>query len=192
MKATFTHPVRISLLCSLLAIGLPLSGAYAQTKPMERSNSTVRSSPNASVGQTIGTTVVTVTYGRPSVKSREIFGKLVPYGEIWRAGANESTNITFSKDVVIAGKPVAAGTYSLYMIPTAELHWKVILNRKLSWGTAYDPAEDLFRFERRHRKVDFTEQLVFFFENVGETSADLVMRWETTELRFLIQVASAG
>ncbi len=80
---------------------------------------------------------IEITYGQPSKRGRVIFGELVPYGEIWRAGANEATEITFKKDMSFAGKQVKAGTYALFTIPK-EKEWKVILNGKLGQWGAYD------------------------------------------------------
>lgn len=110
----------------------------------ERSNEEARVSPNASVSQTIGTTEITITYGRPAVNGRQVFGGLEQFGEVWRTGANESTAITFSDDVEVEGESIEAGTYSLYSIPGEE-EWTIILNSKLSWGTQYDPNEDVTR-----------------------------------------------
>lgn len=80
---------------------------------------------------------VSVTYGRPAKKDREIFGALVPYGQVWRAGADEATEITFAKDGTLGGKPVKAGTYTLFVIPT-EKSWTIILNSQLKQWGAYE------------------------------------------------------
>ncbi|MFN2396963.1 MAG: DUF2911 domain-containing protein, partial [Bacteroidales bacterium] len=128
-----------SLLLSLIfAISLLFSTSI---QAQERGNDSPRVSPNASVSQTIGTTVVTVTYGRPGVRDREIFGELVPYDEIWRTGANEATAITFSDNVMIEGEELTAGTYSLYTLPGMD-EWSVIFNNNQSWGTQYDSTMD--------------------------------------------------
>jgi hypothetical protein len=84
------------------------------------------------------TAIARVIYSRPSKKNREIFGKLVPYGEVWRTGANEATEITFYQDVMIGEQEVPAGTYSMYTIPNED-KWKFILNKATTqWGTNYD------------------------------------------------------
>ena len=90
--------------------------------------------------------LVRITYSRPAKKGREVFGKLIPYNEVWRAGANESTEIKFYKDVMIQGKSIKAGTYSLFAIPTAS-EWTLILNRDLDyWGAySYNKANDVLR-----------------------------------------------
>ncbi|MEP5943290.1 MAG: DUF2911 domain-containing protein, partial [Balneola sp.] len=96
-----------------------------------------RPSPNASVSQDIGSTTVSITYGRPGLKGRSL-ATLAKPDLVWRTGANESTAITFSEDVMFGGKEVKAGTYSLYTIPGEN--WTFVLNNKLSWGTQYDKS----------------------------------------------------
>lgn len=156
---------------------------YAQ----ERGNEEPRVSPNAAVSQTIGTTEISITYGRPSVNDRNIWGNLVPYGEVWRTGANESTAITFSDDVTIEGKKVEAGTYSLYTIPGQD-KWTVILNSKLSWGTQYDKSQDVARVTVEPTKANHVEQFMIYFEEVTNSSAECVLHWKNTKVPFTINV----
>ncbi len=103
-------------------------------------------SPAARVGETIGVTDVAIAYHRPAVNNRKIWGGLVPYGVLWRAGANENTTIVFSTPVKVEGQPLPAGTYGLFMIP-APSQWTVVLSKFASdWGAYnYDPAEDALR-----------------------------------------------
>lgn len=155
----------------------------------ERGNDEPRVSPNAEVGQTIGTTEVLITYGRPSVNERVIFGDLVPWNEVWRTGANESTVISFSDDVMLEGEHVEAGTYSLYTLPGEE-EWEIILSNKLSWGTQYDEAEDVLRVAVDAEETHFLEQMMIYFENVTETSADLVIHWDETRVPVTIETQS--
>lgn len=157
------------------------------TFAQERGNEKPRVSPNASVSQTIGTTEVSVTYGRPAVKDRDIFGALVAFDSWWRTGANESTAITFSDDVQIEGEEVEAGTYSLYTIP-GEDEWTIIINEKLSWGTEYDKAEDVLRVNVEPTKAEHMEQFMIYFENVTKNSADCVIHWAETKVPFTISV----
>lgn len=157
--------------------------AHAQ----ERGSKQARVSPNASVSQTIGTTKVLVTYGRPSVKGRDVFGGLQPFGEVWRAGANESTVIVFPKDVKIEGQPVEAGTYSLYTIPGQD-KWTIIINSKLSWGTQYDKSKDVVRVQVEPVEAPFREQFMIYFENVTNKSAEVVLHWAKTKVPFTIEV----
>ena len=152
----------------------------------ERTTDRVMASPNAGVSQTIGLTQVSLTYGRPSVNERTIFGDLVPFGEVWRSGANESTAITFSDDVLVEGEHVPAGTYSLYSIP-GEDNWTIIINNKLSWGTEYDSDEDLLRVEADAEESQFVEQMMFYFENISEDRGDLVLHWADTKVNVEIE-----
>lgn len=153
----------------------------------ERGADEPRVSPNATVSQTIGTTEVTITYGRPSMNDRDIFGGLVPLGEVWRTGANESTVIHFPEDVTIEGEEVPEGTYSLYTIPR-ENEWTIIINSKLSWGTEYDENEDVVRVSTEPMEGSEVEQFMIYFENISENSADVVLHWDTTKVPFTIEV----
>lgn len=155
----------------------------------ERSNDSAKASPNASVSQTIGTTQVTLTYGRPSVNERTIFGGLVPYDEVWRTGANESTAITFSDDVLIEGEEVSAGTYSLYTMPSED-SWNIIINDKLSWGTQYDMSEDVLRVEVDSEESFFVEQMLIYFEDISAESGNMVIHWADTRVEVQIEPAN--
>lgn len=181
MKAL--HKIFSALLIAGFAIAFTATNAQAQ----ERGNEKPRTSPNASVSQTIGTTEVTITYGRPSVNDRTIFGDLVPFNEWWRTGANESTAITFSNDVIVEGQKVEAGTYSLYTIPGKDT-WTIILNSKLSWGTQYDESQDVLRVETQPQDAQAMEQLMFYFQNVNASSAEAVVHWNETKVPFTIEV----
>lgn len=152
----------------------------------ERTTDRAMASPNAAVSQTIGTTEVSLTYGRPSVNNREIFGDLVPYDEVWRTGANESTAITFSDDVRIEGERVEAGTYSLYTMP-GESTWSIIINDKLSWGTQYDMSEDVLRAEVEAEESYFVEQMMIYFEDITADSGDMVIHWANTRVSVQIE-----
>ncbi|MDR9416367.1 MAG: DUF2911 domain-containing protein, partial [Gracilimonas sp.] len=135
----------------ILAVLFGTQTAIAQ----ERGNNEPRVSPNATVSQTIGTTEVTVTYGRPGIKGRSYFGEgsdLAPIDQVWRTGANESTTITFSNNVNFGGEMVDAGTYALFTIP-GEDSWTIILNGQITredgspaWGAyGYDESADVVR-----------------------------------------------
>lgn len=173
----------ISGMHAVLAIAFLATTSLAQ----ERGNNKPRVSPNASISQTIGTTIVSITYGRPSINDRLIFGRLVPFNEVWRTGANESTAITFSDDVKIEGKPVEAGTYSLYTLPKED-EWTIIINSKMSWGTQYDESQDVLRVNVKPQEAETQEQFMIHFENVTDTSADVVLHWENTKVPFTIEV----
>jgi tetratricopeptide (TPR) repeat protein len=146
-------------------------------------------SPAASVTQAVGVTDITVAYHRPSVNKRKIWGDLVPYNQVWRAGANQNTTITFSSPVTIGGKTLAAGTYGLHMLPT-EKTWSVILSTvATAWGSfSYDAKEDAVRFTVTPAAASFEESLEYRFENPTENSVMVVMRWEKLEVSFPITV----
>lgn len=148
-------------------------------------------SPGASVSQTIGISDVTVVYHRPSVAKREVWGKLVPYGfndlgfgtskgAPWRAGANENTLITFQHDVEVAGKPLRAGTYGLFMALSGDGPVTVIFSRdSASWGSFYyDQGHDALRVPVRWEDAPFREQLTYDFSDVTKDSAVLALSWE--------------
>jgi Protein of unknown function (DUF2911) len=123
---------------------------------------------------------VKVMYGRPSKKNREIFGKLVPYGQVWRTGANEATEITFSRDVVVQGKPVVAGTYSLFTIPQ-ENSWTIILNKEVGqWGAYnYNVKQDIGRWDLPVKRLPgkSIETFTIQFENKNNV-ADMTICWD--------------
>lgn len=153
----------------------------------DRGTGKVRASPNASVSQTIGTTVVTVTYGRPSLKGRSL-ESLAPNGKVWRTGANESTAITFSDDVEFGGESVDAGTYSLYTIPGDE-QWTFILNSTLSWGTRYDESADVVRATASVSEIDAVEAFTIQFDSLTAEEANLVLSWGATSASLPIAVS---
>lgn len=152
----------------------------------ERTTDRVWVSPNAAVSQTIGLTEIYVTYGRPGVRERTIFGGLVPFEQVWRTGANESTVVVFSDDVFVEGEEVPAGTYSIYTIP-GEDEWSVIINEKLSWGTQYDEAEDFLRVTVQSEEAHYMEQMMIYFENVTPERGDLVIHWDKTRVLVTIE-----
>jgi len=149
-------------------------------------------SPAATVSQTIGLTEITVVYHRPAVGGREVWGKLVPYGEPWRAGANENTTVMFSSDVKIGGKPLAAGTYGLHMIPTAK-DWTIAFSKMAAaWGSfTYDQKEDALRVTVTPRASAASEErLSYHFDDPTETKATLVLSWEKLSVPIAIEVDS--
>jgi len=148
-----------------------------------------RISPNASVVQTIGYTNINIVYCRPSVKDREIWNSLVPYGQVWRTGANEATTIQFNTDALIEDNNVPAGRYSLFTIPN-ESEWTVILNKiDNQWGAFnYKQDEDLIRFKVKPVTGNFTERLQFSFSNITDSSADVHLNWEKIQISFRIKI----
>lgn len=148
-----------------------------------------RVSQRASVTQRIGLTDITIAYHRPVVGGREIWGKTVPNGKVWRAGANENTTITFSDDVTVEGKPLAAGTYGLHMIPDAN-QWTIIFSKNsTSWGSfSYDEKEDALRVNVKPHAGEAFEQLTYTFDDVKPESAAATLRWEKLAVPFQIGV----
>lgn len=125
---------------------------------------------------------VRVTYGRPQKNGREVFGKLVPYGKVWRTGANESSEIKFYQDIELGGKPVKAGSYSLFSIP-GEKEWTIILNKDLDyWGAfKYNEKNDVLRVTAPVSAVDNTvEHMTVQFENKGEKQGVMKIAWDKT------------
>jgi hypothetical protein len=157
-------------------------------------------SPAASVSQTIGISKVTVDYSRPSVRGREVWGKLVPYGwnvqgfgagnsAPWRAGANENTTISFSHPATLEGREVPAGEYGLFFVINEDNSGEVILSKDFrSWGSFfYDQKNDLIRIPIQLRSIPMTELLTYDFINTTKTSAELVLNWEKKQFPVKIE-----
>ncbi|HYG64752.1 MAG TPA: DUF2911 domain-containing protein [Thermoanaerobaculia bacterium] len=146
-------------------------------------------SPASKVGLTIGITDVEIVYNRPAVKGRTIWGGLVPYGEVWRMGANAATTLSFSTPVQVAGQEVPAGTYALFAIPGKE-KWTLILNRQAKqWGAYFHkPEEDQLRFEVTPRPGAETEWMAFTLTPKGPDAAVAEMDWAGLRVPFEIKV----
>lgn len=146
-------------------------------------------SPAATVQQRVGLTDITVEYSRPAMKGREIFGGLVPMGEMWRTGANKATAVTFSTDVTVNGQTVPAGKYSLFTIPN-EGEWTIILNGNTElWGVdGYESEKDVLRYSTTPETGDAVESMRISLENVSSEGAELVVAWDKTRASMLIEV----
>lgn len=135
--------------------------------------------------QMIATTAVTVVYNRPSARGRRLFGGVVPYGRVWNPGADEATTITFSKDVRISGQPLAAGKYSLWMIPTAAGSWTLIFSKAADvFHVPYPEGQDAVRVPLEPERGGFMETLAFYFPIVGPDSAVLNFHWGRPSSRY--------
>jgi hypothetical protein len=146
-------------------------------------------SPGATVSQMIGITEVKVTYHRPGVKGRLVWGELVPLDEIWRAGANQATTIEFSHDVTIGEKIVPAGKYSLFILPTQKDATFIINKNTELWGTSgYNQDEDMVRVTIKAEYLNHMEWLQFSFSKLRKNSALLSMHWEDFSVGFTITV----
>ena len=148
-----------------------------------------RVSQRSSVTQRIGLTDITIVYHSPLVGGREIFGKIVPYGQMWRAGANENTTITFSDAVTIESKPLAAGTYGLHSIPNAD-QWTIVFSKNsTSWGSfSYKENEDALRVTVKPHAAEFRESLAYTFDDIKPDTASATLRWEKLAVPFQIGV----
>jgi hypothetical protein len=171
----------------LLSIALAVPALTLMATPASAQLKLPRVSQKGVVTQAIGLTDVTITYSRPGVKGRTIWGDLVPYDKVWRTGANEATTISFSRDVTIEGKPLAAGTYSLHTIP-GKTAWTVIFNKKADqWGSyEYAEAEDALRVQVTPATGPNVEWMEFSFPDVKNDSARAELAWEKVRVAFNI------
>jgi Protein of unknown function (DUF2911) len=162
----------------ILAVVMLLpSLALAQGAPTLK---TPEVSPAARIEQTVGLTRIQVDYHRPAINGRKVWGELVPFGQVWRAGANENTTFTTSSAIKVAGKPLAAGTYGLHMLPTAG-DWTIIFSKtSTGWGSfSYDQKEDALRVTVHPTATgDSEERLSYRFDDPADKSATLTLRWE--------------
>lgn len=179
------HSLRSALLLlpALLISAAPL---LAQDK--------ARVSPHETVNGTVADAKISVVYGRPYMKDpktgepREIWGSLVPYGKVWRMGADEATLLTTDKEISIGGSSIPAGSYSLYLLPTEESA-KLIVNKQTGqWGTKYDESQDLVRIDLKKQMLD--KPVDQFTIGIDKTVADGVLKlmWENTEYSATIAV----
>jgi len=146
-------------------------------------------SQSASLSQRVGLTDITITYHRPAVAGRKVWGGIVPYNQVWRAGANENTVLTLGSDATVGGVHVPAGSYGLHMIPT-EKEWTVILNREYqAWGSFfYDQKDDAARFTVVPATAPFVERLAYTFDDPTETAVVATLRWEQLAVPIRIEV----
>ncbi len=160
----------------LLTAGLLTGSVMAQTLPQP--------SPAASVGQTVGLTEVNIKYSRPAAKGRTIFGDLVPYGEVWRTGANAPTMFTTSTDIMFTGKKLPAGTYALFTKPEENRTWTVVFNTDTEqWGAGnYSSAKDVVTLTTKAKQAAFTESFTIWVSDVTNNSAVLNLAWETVQI----------
>jgi hypothetical protein len=150
---------------------------------------TPTSSPSTILTQTLGLTNITLDYSRPSVKGRKIFGDLVPFGKVWRTGANKITSIKFDDEVYVHGSIMKTGSYGLYTIP-GKNEWTIIFNRDdKQWGSyGYDINKDAIRFNvQTMQPKEFTEQMNIDLVEFTPTSTYVSIKWENTEVRFKIE-----
>lgn len=179
----------------LLLIVAGMTTTFAQSITVPRTPS-----PAATVVQTVGISKITINYSRPSVKGRQVWGTLVPYGYTkiasgadapWRAGANENTTIEFTHDAKVEGKSVPAGKYGLFFVINADNTGEVILSKdNRSWGHFfYNPANDLMRAPITIKENAMTENLTYEFTNLSKNGTELVLNWEKKQFPVKIEFA---
>jgi hypothetical protein len=158
--------------CTVLFAAAP--GVYSQ-QPIP--------SPRDSVFLSLDTNVISVNYGRPSMRGRKIFGGLVPWNEVWRTGANQATHLKTSFDLTFGGVPVTRGTYTLWTLPSPG-GWKVILNKQTGqWGTVYNASQDLARFDATVEQTpSAVETFTIALKAAGKTSGVMTLMWENTSV----------
>lgn len=146
-------------------------------------------SPHATVSQVVGLTTLAVDYHRPGVNKRVVWGGLVPYDTVWRAGANENTLLTSTSPFTVGGTTLPAGRYGVFMIPGRE-RWTIILSRQANaWGAfSYTPTEDAVRFVVTPTPAEYTERLAYTFEDPQQESVTLMLRWEKLAVSFPIAI----
>lgn len=199
---------------SLFAVLFVLCSAVSALAQVD----TPRPSQKASVMQRVGVTDITITYSRPGVKGRKIWGDplpeqkaqgeatldnqnerpagapIVPWGHMWRTGANEATQFVVTDDVLINGQKLAAGSYSLHTIPNKD-EWTIVFNGAANqWGSFnYDPAKDTLRVKAKPQMLDQSQEwLSFSFDPVTEDSAQVNIRWEKISVPFTVKVADVA
>lgn len=184
MSHRFSLPASTSLLALLLAF--PASGQEF-TPP--------RPSPGAKAVQTVGTTELSVSYSRPGVKGRVIWGGLVPWGKAWRTGANEITQFHCADDVTIEGQKLAAGTYALVTTPdsaSSRITFAFSTQKDMAGLTGYDPKSNVLSVTVDPVPAPFTERMLFTFDEPGLDSVTLTLRWDKLAIPMRICVDTNG
>jgi len=164
---------------TLLSIAL-----FAGIQSFAQDDMEKRKSPPATAKAKIGDAQITINYSSPAVKGREIFGDLVPYDKIWRAGANEATTFETSADVKVNGKTLAAGKYSFFVIPNAKGKWTVIFNKDhKQWGEyKYDQSKDELRIDAVVKNIALVESLTYEIKN-----KKVYLNWSNKSVQFNIE-----
>jgi hypothetical protein len=147
---------------------------------------TPQPSPGQTVKQDFALSQVELNYSRPAKRGRAIFGDLVPFGKVWRTGANGATTLTFGEDVIIGGKKVPAGKYGLLTIPN-ENEWTIIITKQtdVTSPAAYKEDQDVVRTTAKVNKMPFSaEQFMIGFDNIKSNSMDIFMIWDNVEVAF--------
>jgi tetratricopeptide (TPR) repeat protein len=160
-------------IAGILSLGMLVADAQQVKTPQP--------SPTQTIKQDFGVSSVELIYSRPGIKGRKIFGDLVPYGKVWRTGANSATRLKFNDDVMIGGQALKAGEYAVYTVP-GEKEWEIIINKgSANWGTEYVMADDVLRIKAKPVKTDNTvESFTMQFGNVKSSTMELQLMWDKT------------
>jgi hypothetical protein len=150
---------------------------------------TPRPSPDATVSQFVGVTKITIDYSSPAVKDRKIWGELVPFGQVWRTGANEATTITFSDAVSINGNELVAGTYAIHCIPNTN-EWEMVFSKDVpvDGSSTLDPKKEALRIKVKPEEHHFLERMAFLFTDATESSVNVNLLWEKLKVTFKVDV----
>ena len=151
---------------------------------------TPRFSPASEIEQMVGLTEIEIEYSRPSMRGREVFGNLVPFGKVWRTGADNSTKISFDTDVIISGKTVQSGTYSIFSIPNKE-SWEIIFYSDVElWGVPRDWSDDKIVFSSTYKvnKINTVETFTISFNDLTNNDVNMNISWENTSVDIKIDV----
>lgn len=172
-----TRTTLFALMIAIVAVGLV---AQEQAKPSPPGTATFTFADGKSV---------TIDYSRPSMRGRKIFGGLVPYGQVWRTGANSATSLKTTANLTIGGASIPAGSYTLYTLPS-EKGWKLIINKETGqWGTEYNEKDDLARVEMKVSKnASPTEQFTISFAQTNANGAVLKLDWADTTAKVDVAV----
>ncbi|HEY4196821.1 MAG TPA: DUF2911 domain-containing protein [Mucilaginibacter sp.] len=173
---------KIYFFLAAVLIACASQNSYAQMLKVPQLSST------QTIDQELGLGKITLTYSRPNIRGRKIFGNIIPYGAVWRTGANAATVIKFTDDVTIEGNKVPAGEYGLFSIPDKD-EWTIILNKTAhQWGAyTYKQGDDFLRFKVKNvNHTDPVETLTIQFNNVDQTKCELELRWDNISFSFHI------
>jgi hypothetical protein len=176
------------MLRSYVSIGALVAAAAASLPAQSLVMSLPRQSQRATVTQRVALTDITIVYHRPLAGGRKIWGGAVPYGQVWRAGANENTTIEFSDPVTVEGQPLARGVYGLHMLPTAD-SWTVIFSKmSTAWGSfTYKPEEDALRVTVKPQPAEMHEALTYDFDDPKPDAVTVTLRWEKLAVPFTVK-----
>jgi hypothetical protein len=177
----------------VVAIALTAGAALVSLLAAMQQDPSKRPSPPGTAEITLAGKKVTVNYSRPSMRGRKIYGELVPFGQVWRTGANEATSFTTEADLEIGGARVPAGKYTLYTLPS-ETTWKLIINKQTGqWGTEYNQKQDLARVDMKKELIEIPiEKFTVSFLPKGSDAATLRLDWEKTRAQVDIKMVKTA